>query len=282
MGKDSGSGVALSTPTWETLEALTRHCRPGTLRQSAAVLPAALALALLPAVARRRKPSPTSNASTTANPSEALTALALAPSFASGDRSRVRGPSGFTLLEVMLAIVLTSLVVLLAYGAARVSYDAQARLSSHLRELQETRAVREVLKDALRNARAPQRPGDPLFTVHEGQLSFVTAGGGPPFDPDYDWLLTIGPGSGGLELSGIPVGHAPPAPVAVRVPSVTRWDVRVRAAGSAQWLREWPATPVLPQIVAITLWHDSEPVGSPLFVRLLPGPAPVPEGSITE
>ena len=43
--------------------------------------------------------------------------------------------SGFTLLEVMVAIVLTSLIVLLAYSAAQVSYDAHARLSADLRAL---------------------------------------------------------------------------------------------------------------------------------------------------
>src|SRR2546427_7851698 len=95
----------------------------------------------------------------------------------------------------MLALVLTTLIVLLAYGAAQVSYDAHARLTADLRALQQTRALRELLQDALRSARAPQRPGDPLFTLHAGRLSFVTAGGGPPLDPDYDWLLTIGAGS---------------------------------------------------------------------------------------
>src|SRR2546422_6568128 len=108
-------------------------------------------------------------------------------------------PSGFTLLEVMLAIVLTGLVVLLAYGAAQVSYDAQARLRANIGALQEARALRELLQDALRSARAPQRPGDPRFTLHAGRLSFVTAGGGPPIDPDYDWLVTIEPGADGLE-----------------------------------------------------------------------------------
>src|SRR3989442_13080948 len=91
----------------------------------------------------------------------------------------------------MLAIVLTGLVVLLAYGAAQVSYDAHARLSANLRALQQARALRELLQDALRSARAPQRPGDSPFTLHEGRLSFVTAGGGPPLDPGYDWLRTI-------------------------------------------------------------------------------------------
>ena len=57
--------------------------------------------------------------------------------------------SGFTLLEVMVAIVLTGLVVLLAYGAAQVSYDAHARLSAELRALQQARALRELLQDAL-------------------------------------------------------------------------------------------------------------------------------------
>src|SRR2546422_9183526 len=129
----------------------------------------------------------------------------------------------------MLALVLTTLIVLLPYGAAQVSYDAHARLTADLRALQQTRALRELLQDALRSARAPQRPGDPLFTLHAGRLSFVTAGGGPPLDPDYDWLLTIGAGSGGLELSAIPVRRAPPAGVARRLPPGAARDLHGRA-----------------------------------------------------
>jgi len=173
--------------------------------------------------------------------------------------------SGFTLIEVMLAIVLTGLVVLLAYGAAQVSYDAHARLSAELRALQQARALRELLQDALRSARAPQRPGDSLFTLHSGRLSFVTAGGGPPLDPDYDWLLTIEPGADGLELS-----------------AVTRWDVRALAPGASQWLEEWPRTAVMPRAVVITLWHDAEPLGLPLQVRVGAGAALVSQGSIRQ
>src|SRR2546423_10339527 len=131
--------------------------------------------------------------------------------------SRVTRASGFTLLEVMLAIVLTGLVVLLAYGAAQVSYDAQARLRANIGALQEARALRELLQDALRSARAPQRPGDPRFTLHAGRLSFVTAGGGPPLDPDYDWLLTIEPAADGLALSAPPADRVPATPATIRV-----------------------------------------------------------------
>src|SRR5436853_4563091 len=136
--------------------------------------------------------------------------------------SRLARASGFTLLEVMVAIVLTGLVVLLAYGAAQVSYDAHARLRADVDALQEAQALRELLQDALRSARAPQRPGDPRFTLHAGRLSFVTAGGGPPLDPDYDWLLTIGAGSGGLELAAIPRRRPPPAVLASRCAAVPR------------------------------------------------------------
>jgi prepilin-type N-terminal cleavage/methylation domain-containing protein len=186
---------------------------------------------------------------------------------------------GFTLLEVMLAIVLTSLIVLLAYGAAQVSYDAHARLGADLRGLQEVRALRELLRDALRGARAPQRPGDPLFTLQAGRLSFVTAGGGPPLDPDFDWLVAIAPGAEGLELSATPVGRVPAIPVAIRVPAVTRWEVRARAAGATPWLSEWSKTSALPRVVAITLWHDATPVGPPLQVRLVTGAPAGPQGS---
>src|SRR5438128_4553107 len=141
----------------------------------------------------------------------------------------------------MLAIMLTGLVVLLAYGAAQVSYDAHARLSADLRALQQARALRELLQDALRSARAPQRPGDSPFTLHAGRLSFVTAGGGPPLDPDYDWLLTIGPNADGLELSATPVGRVPAAVLTIRVPEVTRWDVRALAPSPPHWLEAWPA-----------------------------------------
>jgi prepilin-type N-terminal cleavage/methylation domain-containing protein len=191
---------------------------------------------------------------------------------------------GFTLLEVMVAIVLTSLIVLLAYSAAQVSYDAHARLSAELRALQQADALRELLQDALRGARVPQRPDDLRFELRAGRLSFVTAGGGPPLDPDYDWLVTVEPNAdaGGLELSATPVGRAPAVVVTIRVPDVTRWDVRALAPSRPQWLEEWPRTTLLPRAVAITMWHDSTPLGLPLQVRVLAGAPLGSQGSIRE
>jgi prepilin-type N-terminal cleavage/methylation domain-containing protein len=182
--------------------------------------------------------------------------------------------SGFTLLEVMVAIVLTSIVVLVAYGAAQVSFDARARLTQAVSTLQSERATRELLQDALRNARSPLRLEDTTFQLHGGRLSFVSAGTGPPFDPDYDWQITIEPDTAGLALVAVPVGRAPAARVAFHLPGVSRWDVQVLAIDEAKWIREWPATmaaPGMPRAVMVTLWDQSQSVGLPVRVALAPG-----------
>lgn len=192
--------------------------------------------------------------------------------------------SAFTLIEVMVAIVLMSVVALTAYGAARVSVDARARLGGALRAQQSARATRALLEDALRNARMPRRPEDTTFALQGERLSFVAAGAGPPFDPDYDWRITIEPDSGGLELVAVPVGRAPPTEVMLHLPGVTRWDVQVLASDEPKWLRvwpaaEWPAPTSMPRAVAITLWDRSGPVGLPLQVAFVSGSTPTSEES---
>ncbi|HWZ58350.1 MAG TPA: prepilin-type N-terminal cleavage/methylation domain-containing protein [Gemmatimonadaceae bacterium] len=184
-------------------------------------------------------------------------------------RPQPRGDSrGFTLLELLVALVLMSIVALLAYASAQVSVDVRARVGDALRLQQSTRATREFLADALRNARSPQRPDDTTFSLRGDHLSFVAAGPGPPLDPDYDWRITIQPDTGGLELVAVPVGRAPPGEVALRLPTVTGWDVRVLAPSDSSWVREWPTSVMMPHAVAITLWNRSGPVGPPLHVTL--------------
>jgi prepilin-type N-terminal cleavage/methylation domain-containing protein len=179
-----------------------------------------------------------------------------------------RAPA-FTLLEVMVAIVLMSVVALLAYATANVSVGIRVRLGDALREQQSDRASRELLQDALRNVRAPQQPEDTTFTLQSSRLSFVAAGAGPPFDSDHDWRITIQPESDGVEVVAVPVGRAPPAEVTFRLSGVTRWDVRVLDANGPNWLHEWNSEG-MPRAVAITLWDRAGPMGQPIRVTLAP------------
>jgi hypothetical protein len=170
----------------------------------------------------------------------------------------------------MVALVLTSLVVLMAAAAAQVSFDARARLGADLKGLQGERAARQMLADALRNAEPPQRPNDPGFQLRANRLSFVAAGGPPPLDPDYDWLISVGPDQGGVVFVAKPIGHAPPAVVSFALPRVTRWDVRALVPGKPDGVTEWPSGPVMPNAVEMRFWNDTLPVGSPLRVTLVP------------
>ena len=176
----------------------------------------------------------------------------------------------FTLLEIMVAIVLTSLIALLAFSAAQVTIDARARLTSHLNDVESARAVRTLLTDALRNARIPSRPGDPGFDLENGRLSFVSAGGAAPLDPDYDWRITVLPDASGLSFVATPLGHAPAAQVAFRVPDVTRWDVQVLEPDGSQWQSTWSDTRVMPRAISIAFWHNSVTAVMPIRVVLSP------------
>lgn len=181
--------------------------------------------------------------------------------------------SGFTLLEVMVAIVLTSVVALLAVAAAQVSVESQERLDASLRGVRSDRAVRQTLLDLLHNVRPPRRAGDTSLTLKGDTLRLVAAGAAP-LDPDYDWLVELHPGPGGLEFAAASLGRSPSARIAFRVPRVTRWEVSVLPPGGQAWLREWSQSAVLPRGVAMTFWHDSVLLGPPLTVRLsgaLPG-----------
>jgi prepilin-type N-terminal cleavage/methylation domain-containing protein len=176
----------------------------------------------------------------------------------------------FTLLEVLVAIVLTSLVALLAYSAAQVAVDARVRMSAHLHDVESARAVRIWLTDALRNARVPLRPGDPGFDLENGRLSFVAAGGAAPLDPDYDWRITVLAGQRGLQFVATPLGHAPPDQVAFSVPDVTRWDVQVLDPDGGQWRSDWSTQNVMPRAISIAFWHNSVTAASPIHVVLSP------------
>lgn len=176
------------------------------------------------------------------------------------------GPTGYTLLEILVAIVLTSLVALIAYGAMQVSLGARDRLGTAMAVEQRARMTRELLVDVLRNTRTPQRQGDTTFTLAGDTLTFVAAGGGPPLDADCDWRVTITPDAGGLMFDATPVGRAPATEIAFRLPGVTRMDVRVLAPTGDEWLVAWPASMVTPRAVVITLWNRGQRIEPPVRV----------------
>lgn len=190
--------------------------------------------------------------------------------------------SGFTLLEVMVALVLTGLVVVVAYAAAQAGMDARTRLTARLQAVRSARGAREILRDALRNARAPEAPGDPRggFVLSNNTLSFVAAGGASPLDPDYDWRFTIGPDHGQVRVQAVAIGHAAPAQLSFGIPGVTQWRVWMLAPDGRTWQSEWADSSAMPRAIVVAFWNQGRLVDWPLHLALWPGARPAAADSL--
>ena len=186
---------------------------------------------------------------------------------------------GFTLLELLVALVLAGVVALLVYGAAAAGTDTAARLRAERRSVQAVRAFRATLEDALRNARPARQRGDTTFRLEArgdpqgrpyDRLSFVTAGALPPLTADADWAVTLEPTPEGLQLVAVPIGLAAPTPVVLRLPQFRGGlDIRVLTMGQVpEWSKRWIFPTLVPRAIALTFWTDSGPAGAPWHLTL--------------
>lgn len=179
----------------------------------------------------------------------------------------MKAERGFTLVEVLAALVLTGVVALLVYGAAGAALETERRLDEGRIRRQEARAWRALVTDALRNARPARIRGDTAFWVDDGRgpdgtpadrLRFLTAGGLAPLTPDADWLVSIEPVGNGLVLTAAAVGVVGP-PRLVRGPAGVRGlDVRVTGfTRELEWTARWRFPALVPGGVELVWWTAS-------------------------
>ncbi len=188
--------------------------------------------------------------------------------------------TGFTLLEVLVAIMLTSVVALLAYGTANASIDTKERLEEHRTRSEAHMIVRALLVDALRH---PVEGGgaamnDPLFTLEDATRSdglpvdaiqFLSRGVVPPLGATNTWSVTLTPTADGVRLLAVPIDATSSAPIDALLADVHGLRVRVLPrSGDLEWLDRWDALGRLPAAVAIDFLSDQGvPVGAPLVVH---------------
>lgn len=184
---------------------------------------------------------------------------------------------GFTLLELLVAILLAGVVALLVYGAAEAGSDTAAHLAASRRQWQSQRAMRTLIEDALRNARPALRAGDAALVLQpqtssagipRDRLIFVTRGGFPPLTADADWRVIIEVTEAGVSAVAIPLGVRVPERLAGVLPGVTGVEIRTQAPGGGPWLRHWPLPGAFPRAIVLNFWTDSGPMGAPLRVAL--------------
>ncbi len=181
-----------------------------------------------------------------------------------------RAGGGFTLLELMVAIVLAGVVALLVYGAAGAAVDAQSRLEQRRLALRSARAWQAIVEDALRNARPAPTRQDTAFVIEDrvdaagrpaDRLAFVTAGSLPPLTADADWRVVLQSSGGALYLTAAPVGvDAPPRSV-IAPAGVTGVDVRVLSVTrEPEWIDEWRFPRIVPRAIQLTYWTEQGPL----------------------
>jgi prepilin-type N-terminal cleavage/methylation domain-containing protein len=184
---------------------------------------------------------------------------------------------GFTLIEVVIALVITGLVVTLAYAAVQGGLDTRDRLT-HQREQREALVtVRAMIRDALRHA-LPGVPGGPeVFSLVNrvtasglaiDSLTFLSRGISTPYGTSTAWRVTVHVDTGGLHFVAMPGSTEGGDLVAAVVPGVTGLDVQATGRGMvSRWMNDWNEPSVAPQGAAFS-FTDATGRTQPLMSRV--------------
>jgi prepilin-type N-terminal cleavage/methylation domain-containing protein len=179
---------------------------------------------------------------------------------------------GFTLVELMVALVLTGIVSLVAYGSIQAAIDSSARLSKQRETVESEAMVRTLVSDALRHP-ADSPDGDVAFALvsfagNRGNgIEFVSRGISGSLGAGQLWRVALRPVAGGLELDAISLGGSP-ASIRGTIASVAKIGVRVlRAADDRVWQDHWESTQQFPSAVEISFQDSLGRHVAPLVVQ---------------
>ena len=187
---------------------------------------------------------------------------------------------GFTLIEIMVAIVLTSVVALLAYGTAHAGIDTKERIETYRTNVEAQMIVRDLLFNALRH---PVEGGglamnDTLFTIDDRVTSaglpvngvrFYSRGLVAPLGATSTWSVTIAPSPEGVRVVAEPVVPGSARGIGAVLSDVA--GVRARVLGRSadtDWQNRWDIVGRVPAAVSLEfLTARGTLAGAPLVVH---------------
>jgi prepilin-type N-terminal cleavage/methylation domain-containing protein len=180
---------------------------------------------------------------------------------------------GFTLIEVMVALVVTGLVVSIAYASVQAGLETTDRLAAAQSGTERELVARTMLSRAIRHALPGAIGGQPVFQLRDGplgdELAFRTRGVAEPNGASEVWEVGLIPDADGVHFTG----HAaddPSRSFTALLPRVQRVDVRVRSRDSRDgWFEDWPFVDRSPVAVTIVfLDARGSALGAPLVARV--------------
>ncbi|MCC6928981.1 MAG: prepilin-type N-terminal cleavage/methylation domain-containing protein [Gemmatimonadaceae bacterium] len=195
--------------------------------------------------------------------------------------------AAFTLLEVMVALVVSGLVVTLAYATTQAGFDTELRLGEHRDGTERVMAVRALLGDALRHQEEGLRGGDVVFALADrvaddgsaaDSLAFLSRGIAAPYGTGVAWRVALWRSHDTLRVEARPTemrdaGRRDPTardayptasdaavPLSASLAGVTGVDVQALGRGvTAAWRSQWPEGDVAPDAVALVVQRAGAP-----------------------
>jgi len=187
----------------------------------------------------------------------------------------MKSDRGFTLIEVTIAIVITGVVALLAYGSVQAGLDSGDRVERHRTEVESSALMRSLIIDALRHPASSPATGS-SFSLSRGgtgglnddRLQFVSRGVSPPHGAGALWNVVLEPTANGLRLSADPLETTPELAIVSVLPAIRGMRVRVMASGSSpQWSSDWESRNIAPHAVEIQFFDErNREIGAPALV----------------
>ena len=180
---------------------------------------------------------------------------------------------GFTLIEIMVALVVTGLVVSVAYATLQAGFDTSERLTNAQGGDERETVARAMLANALRHAVPGTIGGEPVFVLRDEPqgdgLRFLTRGVSEPLGASEVWEVSLLPGPEGTQFDAHQVEN-PSRSFTTLLRRVNALSIRVRGRDFRDgWLETWNAPDRSPAAVSITFMNaDVRVIGAPLLARV--------------
>jgi len=196
----------------------------------------------------------------------------------------MRRRAAFTMVEVLIALVVTGMMAGLAYAASAAGLATQDQLDRYQDGAGSEAVVRALLADAVRHQVTGVRGGSDVFVLSDrvaadgapaDSMHLTTRGMQAPLGASDAWAVDAWRRGDTLHLEAHPLAEGAratgttvaPAPVRARLAGVRGFDVQLLGRGPvAAWRPDWPDGDVAPDAVVVTLAHAGRP-GSRLLVR---------------
>jgi len=186
--------------------------------------------------------------------------------------------SGFTLVELMVALTLTAVAAGVAGSTMMAARRTGERVEAHTQDNEADIRLRAVLTDMLRHAPPGEAASEPLLQLRREAdgvvLEFLTTGVQAPLGTGPMWRATLWTDSTGLRLHAVPLRDASTtAEITLTVPQASALEVEVlelfREGDPAAWRADWPVFQTRPSAVRLSWRHNGE-TREPLVVALHP------------